>query len=87
MNLKAKAVITGLALAIGLNFPVLAANYYLIAFNLDQTTPSLLNRAIAQTQKPTDTMSNPNHTADSMKKPTGNAMKKTTGDTMTKPKG
>jgi hypothetical protein len=93
MNLKAMAVITGLTLATGLNFPILAASNHLIASNLDQTTSSL-NSAIAQTQKPTDAMSSPNHTGDSMKKPTGamstpnptgDAMKKPAGNTMKKP--
>jgi hypothetical protein len=93
MNLKAMAVMTGLTLATGLNFPILAASNHLIASNLGQATSSLLNSAIAQAQKPkdtkpSDTMSNPNHTSNSMKKPTG-AMSSPnhTGDSMKKPTG
>jgi hypothetical protein len=85
MNLKAMAVITSLTLATGLNFPILAANNPLIPSDLGQTTSSFLNSAIAQAQKPTDTMSNPNHTTDSMKKPTGNATKKPVSDAMSSP--
>jgi len=90
MKLKAMAVITGLTLATGLIFPILAASNHLIASKQDQTTTSLLNSAIAQAQKPTDTkptgtMSNPNHTSDSIKKPTGNATKKPASDAMSNP--